>query len=65
MTDERELWSLIHRMNEAGAVVDHFRINGRFETISIKASGVGPHPMSPLAAAECMRRWLFKNERRR
>lgn len=60
--DRRELENLVSRMEAHGAacIVTHGR-EGYIEEIQISgAKGIGPHPMSPLSAAERMREWLWQ-----
>jgi len=61
MTDPRELNELITRMKRYGAVVTVTpSADDPFNEIQISgAKGIGPHPMSPIYAAERMREWLW------
>lgn len=58
MTDTKELSSLIECIRSMGANVDvQYDVEGYIDTVQISGvKGVGPYPMSPIAAAECMRR---------
>lgn len=62
MTDRKEIERLAGDMRKIGAVVTiiHDR-DGYIDRVTIAgAKGIGPHPMSPLAAAERMRDFLSK-----
>lgn len=65
-TDTRELELLIRRVKDKGGVVTvTYEANdeGRtlFDTIQITGmKGIGPYPMTPIAAAEAMRRVVRK-----
>jgi len=68
----KEIQVLVDRMRRAGATVEvrYDRVpaimEGRdmiVENVTITdAKGIGPHPMSPIAAAERMRAWLVGRE---
>lgn len=62
MTDRKEIERLAAEVSASGATVtvSHDR-DGYISTVMIQgAEGIGSHPMSPLAAAERMREYLYR-----